>query len=169
MSFAENAVPSYGPLPADRPHQLRLQALYDFPFGTSVGATFNAASGVPVSRYVTLPPGVAPVYYQGRGSDGRTPSLWQVDLYLQHELKLSDRFRLELSANVLNLFDTDRATLLWDIQTQEEVPVTTEEYLAGRTSAAAIADNGVLLDPRFLQPRDFQLPRSIRLSARLTF
>ena len=65
MSFAENAVPSYGPLPADRPHQLRLQALYDFPFGTSVGATFNAASGVPVSRYVTLPPGVAPVYYLG--------------------------------------------------------------------------------------------------------
>lgn len=169
MSFAENAVPSYGPLPADRPHQLRLQALYEFPFGTSVGATFNAASGVPVSRYVTLPPGVAPVYYLGRGSDGRTPSLWQVDLYLQHDLKLSDRFRLELSANVLNLFDTDKATLLWDIQTQEEVPITTEEYLGGADIGRAIAANGVLLDPRFLQPRDFQLPRSVRLSARLTF
>jgi outer membrane receptor protein involved in Fe transport len=162
-------VPSYGPLAADRPHQLRLQALYEFPFGTSLGATFNAASGVPVSRYVTLPPGVAPIYYRGRGSDGRTPSLWQFDLYLQHEFKLSERLRLELSANVMNLFDTDRATLLWDIETQEEVPVTGEEYLGGADIARSIAANGVLLDPRFLQPRDFQLPRSIRLGARLTF
>jgi len=49
------------------------------------------------------------------------------------------------------------------------VPVTTEEYLAGASIDAAIAANNVLLDPRFLQPRDYQLPRSIRLAARLTF
>jgi hypothetical protein len=121
MSFAENAVPSYGPLPADRPHQLRLQALYDFPFGTSVRATFNAASGTPVSRYVSIPPAIAPVYYRGRGSDGRTPALWQVDLYLQHAFKLTGSVRLELSANVLNLFNTDKPTLIRDILTQEEV------------------------------------------------
>lgn len=171
MSFEENAVPSYGPLPADRPHQLRLQALYDFPFGTSVGATFSAASGTPVSRYVEIPPGVAPVYYRGRGSEGRTPALWQVDLYLQHAFRLSGSVRLELSANVLNLFDTDKPTLIWDAVTQEgsEVPVTTEEYLAGASIDAAIAANAPLLDPRFLQPRDYQLPRSIRLAARLTF
>jgi outer membrane receptor protein involved in Fe transport len=169
MSFAENAVPSYGPLPADRPHQLRLQALYDFKFGTSVGATFNAASGTPVSRYVTIPPGVAPLYYRGRGSDGRTPALWQVDLYLQHAFRLAGSARLELSANVLNLFNTDKATLLWDEVTQEEVPVTTEEYLGGARIDDAISANDTLLDPRFLQPRDFQLPRSIRLAARLTF
>jgi hypothetical protein len=169
MSFAENAVPSYGRLPADRPHQLRLQALYDFPFGTSVGATFNAASGTPVSRYVNIPPGVAPIYYRGRGSDGRTPSLWQVDLYLQHAFKLTGSVRLELSANVLNLFDTDTETMRWDTPTQGDVPVTTEEYLGGASIDEAIAANDTLLDPRFLQPRDFQLPRSIRLAARLTF
>jgi hypothetical protein len=77
--------------------------------------------------------------------------------------------RLELSANVLNLFNTDKATLLFDEMTQEEVPVITEEYLAGARIDAAIAANDILLDPRFLQPRDFQLPRSIRLAARLTF
>jgi outer membrane receptor protein involved in Fe transport len=171
MSFAENAVPSYGPLPADRPHQLRLQALYDFPFGTSAGATFNAASGTPVSRYVEIPPGVAPVYYRGRGSEGRTPALWQVDLYLQHAFRLTGSARLELSANVLNLFNTDKPTLIWDNLTQQgaEVPVTTEEYLDGARIDASIAANKVLLDPRFLQPRDYQLPRSIRLAARLTF
>jgi len=169
MSFAENAVPSNGPLPSDRPHQLRLQALYDFPFGTSVGASFYAASGTPVSRWVSLPPGIDPVYYRGRGSDGRTPSLWQVDLYLQHELKLNGRLRLQLSANVLNLFDTDKATLYYESLTQEEVPLTTEEYTAGARVDGAIAASGVLLDPRFMMPQDFQLPRSIRLAARLTF
>jgi outer membrane receptor protein involved in Fe transport len=169
MSFAENGVPSYGPLPADRPHQVRLQALYDFPFGTSVGATFYAASGTPVSRTASLPPGVEPVYYSGRGSDGRTSTLWQADLYLQHEFKLNDRLRLQLSANVLNLFDTDTVTLKWNYVTQEEVPITTEEYLNGADIGRAIADNRVLLDPRFLQPRDYQLPRSVRLAARLTF
>jgi outer membrane receptor protein involved in Fe transport len=169
MSFAENAVPSYGPLPADRPHQFRLQALYDFPFGTSVGATFNAASGTPVSRFVTIPPGVAPLYYRGRGSDGRTPSLWQVDLYLQHAFRLAGSVRLELSANVQNLFNTDKATYLFNEVTQEAVPVTSEEYLGGARIDDAISANNVLLDPRFLQPRDFQIPRSIRLAARLTF
>jgi hypothetical protein len=168
MSFEEDGVASYGPLPADRPHQLRLQALYDFPFGTSLGAMFNASSGTPVSRYVNIPPGVAPIYYRGRGSEGRTPAVWQVDLYLQHAFRLG-RTRLELSANVLNLFDTDKATLVWDSPTQGDVPVVTEEYLAGASIDAAIAANDVLLDPRFLQPRDFQMPRSIRLGARLTF
>jgi hypothetical protein len=49
------------------------------------------------------------------------------------------------------------------------VPVTTEEYLAGASIDASVAANHVLLDPRFLQPRDYQLPRSFRLAARLTF
>jgi hypothetical protein len=70
---------------------------------------------------------------------------------------------------VLNLFDTRTVTLKYNYVTQEEVPVTTEEYLAGADIGRAIADNGTLLDPRFLQPRDYQPPRSIRLAARLTF
>jgi hypothetical protein len=57
----------------------------------------------------------------------------------------------------------------WDTPTQGDVPVTTEEYLGGASIDESIAANDVLLDPRFLQPRDFQLPRSIRLAARLTF
>jgi hypothetical protein len=122
-----------------------------------------------VSRTTILPPGVEPVYYRGRGSDGRTSAFWQADLYVQQEIKVNDRLRLQLSANVLNLFDTKTVTMKFNSVTQEEVPVTTEEYLNGADISRSIAENGVLLDPRFLQPRDYQLPRSIRLAARLTF
>ena len=46
-----------------------------------------------------------PIRYLGRGSDGRTPFLTQTDLYVQHEFKIGGSRRVQLSANVLNLFD----------------------------------------------------------------
>ncbi len=67
----------YGRLATDRPHQAKAQLIYTFPVGVSVGAFQSVASGVPVSRFAVLSPGIAPVFYAGRGSDGRTPVLSQ--------------------------------------------------------------------------------------------
>ncbi len=40
-------------------------------------------------RYAVLSPGVGPVFYAGRGSEGRTPTLSQTDLSVQYVLNLS--------------------------------------------------------------------------------
>ena len=117
MSFDGNGEPVFGRLATDRPHQFKLQGIYSFNFGTTVGANYYLASGTPVSREARfLPPSNYPVIYAGRLSDGRTPVFSQTDLYLQHELKLGGEKRIILSLNVLNLFDQKTATFKFQSQ-----------------------------------------------------
>ena len=66
----------YGRLATDRPHPAKAQPIYTFPVGVSVGAFQSVASGVPVSRFAVLSPGIAPVFYAGRGSEA-APRCWR--------------------------------------------------------------------------------------------
>ncbi|PYQ54246.1 MAG: hypothetical protein DMF78_06650, partial [Acidobacteria bacterium] len=142
MMFDQNAQAVFGVLPTDRTHQGKLQALYDSPFGVSVGANLYMFSGIPITREAAFIAGSNyPVQYLGRGSDGRTPFFSQLDMYAQYEIKLGGRRRLMLSANVLNVVDTE----------------------------ALIAAQRLTRDPRFLQDFGYQRPREARLGVRLTF
>ena len=68
------------------------------------------ASGLPVSREIGIfPTSNYPVNYLGRGSDGRTPTFSQTDLFVQHTFKVGGNKGLQLSLNVLNLFNQDTA------------------------------------------------------------
>ena len=89
QNFDENGDEVLGRLATDRPHQFKLQGIYAFNFGTTVGANYYLASGTPVTRDVAIHsaeqlPGVL----QGRGSDGRTDTFSQIDLFLEHGFKL---------------------------------------------------------------------------------
>jgi len=168
MSFDQNGRPTYGRLPADRPHQLRVQGVYQFVFGTTAGVNLYGASGTPIARNVNLYPSVT-VYPLGRMSEGRTPSYWQTDLFLQHEFDLGGKRRLQLSANIANLFDRAAAVFVFPFETQGQLAMTTAQYLNGVDIEQAIAEQKVKRDPRFLQPTLYQAPRAIRLGVRVTF
>ena len=103
--FGGDGRPLYGRLATDRPHQFKAQFIYTAPFGVNVGVFQSLASGLPVSRFAVLAPGIAPVFYAGRGSDGRTPALSQTDVSVQYVLALGGSKRLTVGLNVLNLFD----------------------------------------------------------------
>ena len=103
--FEENGQPLYGRLATDRPHQAKAQFVYTAPFGLNVGVFQSVASGLPVSRWAVLDPGIVPVFYAGRGSDGRTPVLSQTDISVQYVLALGGQKRLTVGLNVLNLFN----------------------------------------------------------------
>ena len=61
----------FGRLATDRPHQFKVQGLYDFNFGTTVGGNFRLMSGVPISREAAaISPNNFPVQYLGRMSEG---------------------------------------------------------------------------------------------------
>jgi hypothetical protein len=67
-----------GPLATDRPHQVKAQFIYQFPFGSTVGANVFAASGIPKTREIAVINGsLYPMFYMGRGSDGRMPTYSQ--------------------------------------------------------------------------------------------
>jgi len=108
-SFDRLGRPVYGTLNTDRPHALDAQLIYRAPWRTSVGVNQYYGSGTPISTQVTYA-GV-PFFAFGRGDKGRTDALMQTDLLLAHPLTLGP-VALELSLNVLNLFDQDTSQLI---------------------------------------------------------
>ena len=181
MSFDQNGDSVLGRLATDRPHQFKLQGLYSFNFGTTVGANYYLASGTPVSREARFfPPSNYPVIYQGRLSDGRTPTFSQTDAYLQHELKLGGEKRIILSLNVINLFDQKIATFKFQSQlaSGQGISITEQQFFNGVNTQALIASQNLLLDPRFLQEgtgsatiagQGFQVQRSMRFGVKFSF
>jgi hypothetical protein len=172
MSFDENARPVYGPLGSDRTHQIKGQLIYDFAFGTAVGASWLGSSGVPVTRWAQFTPGFFfSVFYQGREGDGRMPFVSRLDLQVQHRLRLGERLRLTLTATAFNLFNQNTPTDAWsqELFFGQAVDVPETEFFEGVDTRALIEEQGLVIDPRFLMDRTFQAPRTIRLAARLSF
>ena len=92
MAFDGNGEPVLGRLPTDRPHQFKVQANYEMPWGTLIGANQYIASGIPVTREAAAITGSAyPIQYLGRLSDGRTPTISQTDLTVSHSFRFGAR------------------------------------------------------------------------------
>ena len=130
-SYTEVGVPQYGfegdvryqgslgegPLPNDRPHQLKLYGSYAFGSGVNLGVGLSAGSGRPLTAMAANPVsgrrGDIPTTPRGDGFetvDGfqtRTPFEWSLDLHIDVPLALMGG-RVVLSADVFNLFDTQQ-------------------------------------------------------------
>ncbi len=81
---------SYGNLELDRPVQARIDAVYNAPFGLSLGAQFYVRSGIPVSRYGffnNFYPDL--LYLDKRGFvDNRTPTDYDLNVSLGYNLNV---------------------------------------------------------------------------------
>ena len=80
---------AYGKLELDRPHQFRIDAVYNAPFGLSVGGQFYVRSGVPTSRlgrYNSFYPDL--LYLDTRGSNGRLPTEYEANLSLAYNINI---------------------------------------------------------------------------------
>ena len=171
MMFQDGGKPALGPLATDRPNQWKTQFIYQFPMGTSIGFNEYVASGLPVSRELGIyPTSNLPVQYKGRGSDGRTPVFSQTDLLIQHSFRLGDR-SLQLSLNVLNLFNQDTAVSRFSTyqKTNGVVPDEALFYTGQQTLESLITAQNVVKDPRFLMDSGFQAPILARFGVKFTF
>ena len=169
MAFMGNGEPALGRLPTDRPHQFKVQANYELPFGTLMGVNQYVASGIPVTREAAAISGHSyPIQYLGRLSDGRTPTISQTDFTVSHSFRLGAR-NLVVGMDVINLFDQQTAINKFMTQLQTDVVQFGEaDFYAGNVDFVRLA-NAARQDPRFLLDNDFQLPRVIRVSARFSF
>jgi hypothetical protein len=162
--------PVLGRLNTDRPHYLKLQGTYDLPWGTQIGINWYARSGALFSKGITYQ-GYGSVYYDGRGTLGRTPMEQATDLLVQHDFRLGPRARVNLNLNVLNLFDNDVATAIFQSQYRDSFALTPiESFFSGFDPVAiAAANSRIRPDPRFGQRNLFLGRRDIRLGARFSF
>ena len=102
----EPASISYGLLPNDRTHVAKIAASYRAKVGITVGGFLTMASGTPLSEHATAESGFPYLIFVGRrGSVGRTPAVWSLDLHAAYDLPVSPsaRVRPRLVADVFNV------------------------------------------------------------------
>ena len=151
-----------GPLPLDRPHQVKLYGNYSFDMGLNIGVGFLATSGKPLTALAANPvydsPGEIPETVRGAGIqtiDGlltRTPNQYDTSIHADYRFKLNDRQHLVVLADIFNLFNRQIA-LDFDPNTETTFQV---------------------LNPDFGQPARFNLsqletPRQMRIGIRYEF
>lgn len=178
MTFDQKGNPTNGLLGTDRPIQFKLQGSYELPWGTNVGANFQAMSGLLMSSTVTY--ATVPVFFNGRDDLGRTPMLSQTDLLLAHDFKISGNTRFSVQANITNLFDQDTVLNLVNGAYRDALTIPGFPNNPGAAffqpggfdtvaiQAARLPASG-RPNPQYKQANTFQGARSVRLLARISF
>jgi hypothetical protein len=169
-SYDRNGDLVYGKLATDRPHQFKAQLMYQFPWDMTMGVNQVLMSGTPITETATVPIHSFFNPY-GRGNEGRTPTLSQTDLSLYQNIPLA-ALNLQLGVTVLNLLDQDTELRYWSVRTTQDLPISEEAFFAGawdyeQVLAGLAASGG--LDPAYGMPDNFQAPREVRLTLKLTF
>ncbi|HEX6974940.1 MAG TPA: TonB-dependent receptor, partial [Vicinamibacterales bacterium] len=166
-SFDQNGNAVYGRLPTDRPHEFKAQVTYNMPWGTNLGVQYYLASGTPLQTQETVK-GV-PVYIYGRGDMGRTPVFSQTDLNVSHMFRFGTK-QFVVQANVLNLFDQDIVTNVFNTKWRDALNLTDQQFFAGfDADAIAAASTSIRPDARYGLANTFQGPRAVRLQAKFMF
>jgi hypothetical protein len=181
MTFDQTGKVIDGVFDTDRTHQIKIQALYQFKWGTSVGANEFMASGTPITRQVPVITGSNyPIRYLGRNSEGRTPFLSQTDLFVQHSFNVGGSKNIQVSMNVLNLFNqrtvTNRVSTVRRSGVIPNAPGYYQEaaFYAGQLNfdqliAKAVAANLMTLNPQFGMDNGYQAPIVARFGVKFTF
>lgn len=179
MHFDQNLNEATGKLPTDRPHQFKIFGAYSFDFGLTVGASAFGMSGTPKTLEFELnendgfyPLGRFTYHDPNTGAlveKDRNPFLWSVDLYAEYNLKITDRYAVQVNVNVTNVFDQDITLRHFHLINQEVIYTTDAEKLAGFDYQDVIAANNVLGDPRYMMPWSFQAPLTARVGIKFIF
>jgi len=205
---------SNGFLPTDRPNTFKAFGSYRFNYGlfgkkieTEIGASQYIYQGTPLSTTVNVEifsdngtatenddlDNFVPIFPNGRGDLGRTPTYTQTDGLFSQRFRINERVSLRFQFNVLNLFNQDavidRSTAY--IRTSSSTAGVSQEYnqpadtafYEGATFGAAIqnfiknpgdwkahiASGSALKNPFYNLPITWQTQRSARFSIGVQF
>lgn len=157
--FPAQGVNADGVLPNDRTHVLKLSGAYDFDFGLTLGSFLVAQSGTVLSDFGRVPGGFnTPLFLAPRGSEGRSPAVWNLSLRLAWRLPTTSDGRVVV--DLLHV-GSSRTAVRFDQR----------RYSGARGSPFDAYDtlvgNQVGQRPSFLEPVAFQPPFTLRLGMEL--
>ncbi|MDB4967352.1 MAG: TonB-dependent receptor plug [Myxococcales bacterium] len=162
-----------GPLPSDKPHNLKVQGSYFIPFGNNtvvLGIAFNGISGRPIEVLGRHPLyGRREVFILQRGSGGRTPFVTSFDFHVSYRRQLSRLFGFEAYADVFNLFNQQEITNVDDEYTASRVSPIQNGTVTDLANLKTTAGVQPLLNPNYGRATAYQQPLSMRLGLRLSF
>ncbi|MBW3672249.1 MAG: hypothetical protein KY432_11335, partial [Acidobacteria bacterium] len=158
FDFPEVTVGSSGPLPNDRKHQIKGYGSYRWPFGLTTGFAGYYFTGTPISRFGFFDT-IWLRFVEPRGSAGRTPELWKVDLHLSYPFVRRDRLTLDAIVQCFNLTDEQAVNGVDEIWTfANGVPLPADECGGPGTGPGTNCPEG---NPNWGQPLAFQQGRSL--------
>ncbi len=108
-----------GPLSNDRRHQFKVSGTWITPVKLEVGASAFYRSGTPLTRYgYSDAYGRYEFFLDNRGSEGRNPSNYEVDVHVGYPLQ-AGRARINFLLDIFSLINSQKAVLLdqrWGFQ-----------------------------------------------------
>jgi hypothetical protein len=162
-----------GPLPNDRTHQVKLYGSYHWFFGLTSGFSSRYLSGTPISKLGSFPGrgffGRDRRFITPRGSAGRTPDLFALDLHLAYPVHLgTGGLTVDLFADLFNVANAQTATQVDQIWTRARAAKTEDPNECGGpgTGSGTACPRG---NPNWGGPVAFQDPRTTRLGVRLSW
>ncbi len=153
FDYPEFTVNSSGNLTLDRPQQAKVQAAYVFPFNLTTSVSAYYLSGAPLSKIGWWDGYGGPeLFLAPRGSEGRSPSLYEVDMHFDYGLGLGP-VTVHILADAFNLLNRQAATQIDQVwanqQVDNESPTPTNAHYG--------------------QPNTYQQARTLRLGFRVSF
>jgi hypothetical protein len=168
LSYNQYGEEFLGLLRTDRTHRFKCYGAYAFDFGLTMGFSAYAMSGIPLQTEIRLN-GLGGFYPLGRAGEGRTPWLWQIDLYAEYNLNVSDRFTLQFNVNVTNLTDNDTALTQYMRYNRSTIYMYESDIKDGFNYIQALADKNAYLDPRYNMEYDYLDAIAARMGIKLMF
>jgi len=145
----------YGKLANDRPNQAKLTGFYTFGFGLTAGANAYYRSGIPIDKigsFALVNGAPVPLFLAPRGSQGRTPADWDLDLHLDYPWTTGP-VRIDFILDLFRVFNH---------QTVLRVnPFFNEDGFQ--------SDNGIQTNPTYGQPIVRSDPRLLRFGMTVAF
>ncbi len=153
FDYPEFVVNSSGNLTLDRPQQAKVQAAYVFPFNLTTSVSAYYLSGAPLSKVGWWDGYGGPeLFLAPRGSEGRSPSLYEVDMHLDYGLGLGP-VTVHILADAFNLLNRQAATQIDQVWANQQIDNTSPTP----TNA------------HYGQPNTYQQARTLRLGFRVSF
>ncbi|HJZ83975.1 MAG TPA: TonB-dependent receptor [Polyangia bacterium] len=162
-----------GPLPADVPHQLKLDGAYRYPLRAGgaliAGTSLRIRSGSPRNVIGFNEYGSATEFLLPAGAGGRNDVVTSFDVQLAYLRVLPHNLQLQVFLDAYNLLGSDAATARDDLYTRDA----TFPIVNGRMAELAHlkTTDGAVARPSaaFGHPLTYQAPLLTRLGARLSF
>ncbi len=181
-----------GPLPYDRPWQVKINGLYQYDWGLNVGFTYTYYSGTPIAAYGD-PASDYTGYYgefrlirNGAPGLGRTDAVQSVDLNLSYTYDLGKYGSLTGYFYIYNVFNWKAVTavnqrITYDVPSEDYINANFGgswdnwiKWIDGRFNTldellAYMDSVGMKVYDHFMDPEAFQTPRYIRFGIKYKF
>jgi len=173
-SFLNNG---YGLLRSDKPYQFKVHSAYTFPFGLTLSEGFFLSAGIPISAQgpeIVNGYGDGTIWLKTRGSEGRTPAYWSLDLHADYNLPVFKKGSGKQLSVIVDAFN---------VLNRHEVLEVDQDYIYEGMDGIDPWEDASNLDsfgnpkfnaslpasPYYKTPILYQSPRQIQLGVKLTF